>query len=145
VGVYGSYALGANNVANATGIFSGQIENVSDGQLAIVGGVAIAAGVLTYSRRVMMAIGSGLMRLDAFTAFIAVSSMAVSVHVFAIIGVPVSTSQAIVGAIVGIGIIRGVEAIRFPVLTRMAVGWVLTPVIALVLAAAGYAVFCGPG
>ena len=143
VGIYGSYALGANNVANATGIFSGQIPNVSDTQLAFLGGLAIATGVLTYSKRVMMAVGSGVMRLDAFTAFVAVSSMALTAHVFAVIGVPVSTSQGIIGAILGIGVIRGAHVIRFPALRRIAFGWLLTPVISLILAAAGYAVFCG--
>lgn len=143
VGTYGSYALGANNVANATGIFSGQIQGISDHQLAILGGIAIAAGVLTFSRRVMMAVGSGIMPLDAFTAFVAVFSMAVTVHVFAIIGVPVSTSQAIVGSIIGIGFLRGIHAIKFRLLRNIGVGWVLTPAISLILSAAGYAVFCG--
>ena len=113
VGVYGSYALGANNVANATGIFSGQFKGVSDSQLALFGGISIAAGVLTYSKRVMMAVGSGVMPLDAFTALVTVSSMAVTVHIFAVIGVPVSTSQAIIGSIMGIGLIRGIQSIKF--------------------------------
>jgi len=142
VGTYGSYALGANNVANATGIFSGQLAGISDNQLALFGGIAIAVGVLTYSKRVMMAVGSGIMPLDAFTAFTAVASMAVIVHIFAVIGVPVSTSQAIVGSIIGIGLIRGTQAIRFGVLRNIAMGWLLTPVIALILAAAGHAIFC---
>ena len=143
VGTYGSYALGANNVANATGIFSGQITGVSDSQLALLGGIAIAAGVLTYSKRVMMTVGSGVMSLDAFTAFVAVSSMAVTVHVFAVIGVPVSTSQAIIGAIMGIGIIRGGHLVKFRALRNIGFGWLLTPAISLILAAAAYAIFCG--
>ena len=141
VGTYGSYALGANNVANATGIFSGQIAGISDLHLALFGGIAIGVGVLTYSRRVMMAVGSEIMKLNAFTSFIAVASMAITVHIFAMIGVPVSTSQAIVGAIVGIGLIHGVHNIRFKMLRDIGVGWLLTPVIALILAAAGYAIF----
>ncbi|HDY65679.1 MAG TPA: inorganic phosphate transporter [Phycisphaerae bacterium] len=140
VGTYGSYALGANNVANATGIFSGQITGVSDHQLALLGGIAIAAGVMTYSRRVMIAVGSGIMPMDAFTAFVAVFSMAVTVHIFAIIGVPVSTSQAIVGSIIGIGVLRGIHAIKFRLLRNICAGWVLTPVMALILSAAGYAI-----
>jgi PiT family inorganic phosphate transporter len=143
VGVYGSYSLGANNVANATGIFSGQIEiGLSDGQLATWGGVAIALGVLTYGKRMMMTVGSGIMPMDAFTAFVAVSAMAVTVHIFAIIGVPVSTSQAIVGAIIGVGLMRGIHSIKFRMLRNIALGWFLTPAISLILTAAGYAVFC---
>ena len=142
VGVYGSYALGANNVANATGIFSGQFKGVSDSQLALFGGISIAAGVLTYSKRVMMAVGSGVMPLDAFTALVTVSSMAVTVHIFAVIGVPVSTSQAIIGSIMGIGLIRGIQSIKFKTLRNIGFGWFLTPLIALILSSSGYAIFC---
>ena len=144
VGTYGSYALGANNVAIATGIFSNQIPGVTDSHLALLGGVAIAAGVLTYSRRVMLSVGSGIMKLDAFTAFVAVAAMAVTVHVFAVLEVPVSTSQAIIGSILGIGAIRGGRAVKYRLLARIGFGWLLTPTVALVLAAAGYAVFCLP-
>lgn len=142
VGIYGSYALGANNVANATGIFSGQFKGVSDSQLALFGGFSIAAGVLTYSKRVMMAVGSGVMPLDAFTALVTVSSMAVTVHIFAVIGVPVSTSQAIIGSIMGIGLIRGIQSIKFKTLRNIGFGWFLTPLIALILSSSGYAIFC---
>jgi PiT family inorganic phosphate transporter len=140
VGVYGSYALGANNVANVTGIFSGQFEGLSDRDLALLGGAAIGLGVMTFSRRVMMSVGSGVMRLDAFTALVAVSSMALTVHSFAWVGVPVSTSQAIVGALIGMGAIRGVQVLHFRVLRNIAVGWMLTPAIALILSAAGFAI-----
>ena len=144
VGAYGAYALGANNVANATGIFSQKLANAwfTDHRLALIGGVAIAIGSITYSKRVMMAVGSDIMPLDAFTAFVAVTAMAVTVHVFAIIGVPVSTSQGIVGAIMGIGIMRGVTAIRFNTLRRIGIGWLLTPTVSLLLAAASHAIFC---
>ncbi len=142
VGVYGSYALGANNVANATGIFSGQFEGISDKQLALLGGISIAAGIITYSKRVMIAVGSGVMHLDAFTALVTVSAMAVTVHIFAIIGVPVSTSQAIIGSIMGIGLIRGVHSVKFKTLRNIGFGWLLTPVIALILSSSGYAIFC---
>ncbi len=143
VGTYGSYALGANNVANATGIFSGQFDGISDTHLALLGGIAIAFGTITYSKRIMLAVGSGIMPMDAFTAFTAVFSMAVTVHIFAVIGVPVSTSQAIVGSIVGIGIIRGVHAIHYKVLGHIVISWLLTPVIAFLLAITAYSVCLG--
>lgn len=144
VGVYGSYALGANNVANATGIFSGQFDQLSDSDLAFWGGAAIALGVFTYSKRIMFAVGSGIMPLDAFTALVAVASMSATVHLFAAIGVPVSTSQGIVGAIIGVGLMRGVQAIRYDTLRNIGIGWLLTPTISLILAAAAYAIFCTP-
>jgi PiT family inorganic phosphate transporter len=142
VGIYGSYALGANNVANATGIFSGSI-GLTDRELGFLGGAAIALGVMTYSRRVMMTVGSGVMRLEAFTALVAVSSMALTVHAFAVIGVPVSTSHAIIGAIVGIGLMRGAHLVRFRILRQILYAWLLTPLVSLLLAAAAYAVVSG--
>jgi len=143
IGIYGSYALGANNVANATGIFSGKIEGITNTQLAWLGGISIAGGVLTYSRRVIYAVGAGIMPLDSFTALVAVSSMSITIHIFAVIGVPVSTSQGIVGAILGIGLIRGGRSIHYRKLRSIGLGWLLTPTIALVLAAAGYAITRG--
>jgi PiT family inorganic phosphate transporter len=143
VGAYGAYALGANNVANATGVFSGLIPGVSDFHLALIGGASIALGVLTMGKRVFMAVGTGLLRLNAYSAFVAVSAMAVTTHLFAVIGVPVSTSQAIVGGILGVGLLQGFHAFEFRVLRNMAAGWVLCPVISFVLSAAGFAILVG--
>ena len=140
-GTYGAYALGANNVTNSTGVFSGLIDGVSDKMLAAIGGVAIAVGTVTYSKRIMLAVGGGIMPLDAFCALIAVLSMSITVHIFAIIGAPVSTSQGIVGAIIGIGFLRGVQAIDFKIIRKIALGWVMTPILSLILAAAAYAIF----
>ncbi|HNR33199.1 MAG TPA: inorganic phosphate transporter [Candidatus Hydrogenedentes bacterium] len=142
VGLYGSYALGANNVTNTVGMFSGLLPGVSDRLLAVIGGLAIASGTITFGRRVMLRLGSGIMRLDAFTAFVAVLSMSITVHVFAIVGAPISTTQGIVGATLGIGFLRGAHAIHFNALRHIVVGWVFTPIMALILAAAGYAIFC---
>lgn len=141
VGAYGSYALGANNVANTTGMFSGLIPGLSDRQLAAIGGLSIALGVLTYSHRVISRVGTGIMRLDAYTAFVAVLGMSITVHIFAVVGVPVSTSQGIIGAILGVGLQRGVQGIKFKAIRNIALGWLVTPAIALLLAAAGYAIF----
>jgi PiT family inorganic phosphate transporter len=127
-GSYGAYALGANNVANVTGPFC-YPGGLTPFWATLIGSAAIALGVITYSRRVMMTVGSGLVRLDAFTAFIAILAEAVTVHAFAVIGVPVSTSQAIVGAILGIGILKGAQTINTRTLWRVAFGWIGTPAI----------------
>ena len=140
-GTYGAYALGANNVTNSTGVFSGLIDGVSDRTLATIGGVAIAAGAITFSKRVMLAVGGDIMPLDAFCALIAVLSMSITVHIFAVIGAPVSTSQGIVGSIIGIGSLRGVQAIDLKTIKKIALGWVMTPLLSLILSAAAYAIF----
>ena len=142
-GAYGAYVLGANNVGNVTGAFYGTREwgdNIT--VLALVGGVAIALGVATYSRNVMFTVGSRLVALDAFSALVAVLAEAVTVHVFAVLHVPVSTSQAIVGAVLGIGLHKGIKTVNRRTLWRIAFGWVCTPTIA---AAACYAATAAAG
>jgi len=127
-GSYGAYALGANNVANVTGPFVGE-GMLTVTQACALGSVSIALGVLTYSRKVMMTVGRDLVQLDAFTALVAILSEAVTVHIYAIIGVPVSTSQAIVGAVLGVGLIKGVRTIQMKTLAKILFGWVGTPAI----------------
>jgi PiT family inorganic phosphate transporter len=128
-GCYSAYCLGANNVANVTGVY------VSSGLLdaptaALVGGLSIALGVLTYSRKIMMAVGKGIVPLDPGSALAAVLAEALTLHVFTQIGVPVSSSQAIVGAVIGVGLVRDRKTVNARMVGRIAVGWVLTPVIA---------------
>jgi PiT family inorganic phosphate transporter len=64
-----------------------------------------------------------------------VLSHAVTVHVFAMVGVPVSSSQAIVGAVLGIGLVKGLQVVRGRTLVRVVLGWVSTPVLAGLVAA----------
>jgi PiT family inorganic phosphate transporter len=133
-GCYGAYALGANNVANVTAVF------VGPGMLtvewaALIGGVSIALGILTYSRGVMGTVGSGIVKLDAFSALVVVLSEAITVHIYAMVGVPVSTSQAVVGAVIGIGLLKRAEAIRMRAIVGIFTGWLMTPVVGAILAA----------
>ncbi len=133
VGCYASYAMGANVVANITAVF------VSSGMLsapaaALIGGASIAFGMLTFSKGVMMKIGRGLIKLDAFSALVAVMAEALTVHVFAIAGVPVSTAHAIIGAIIGIGFVRGIKSIKVRNLVGILVGWFVAPLIACLFA-----------
>ena len=132
-GSYGAYALGANNVANVTGAFAGP-GMLTPFQACLVGSLAIALGVLTYSKKVMHTVGRDLVRLDAYTAFISILSAAATVHVYAIIGVPVSTSQAIVGAVLGIGILKGTRTIQTKTFWKILFGWIGTPAISAGLA-----------
>jgi PiT family inorganic phosphate transporter len=136
-GIYGAFALGANNVANATGVFYGA--GVMGKWTALtIGGASIALGALTYSEGVMTTVGGKIMKLDAFSAFIVVASEAVTVHIYALLGVPVSTSQAIVGAVLGIGLLSGLKTVRFVTLGKIALGWLLTPVLGGAVAAGVY-------
>lgn len=128
VGSYGAYTLGANNVANVTGAFVGAgLLGPSAG--AIIGGAAIALGALTYSKGVMMSVGKKIFPLGSFSAFIAVLASALTLHFFTQLRVPVSNSQAIVGAIAGIGLLRGTRAVNKKMLFRIFTGWVATPLL----------------
>lgn len=159
VGAFGSYSLGANNIANVMGVFV-PVQPFSDltlagvtvtgtQQLFLLGALAIGAGVLTYSDRVMRTVGGGLLRLSPEAALVVVLAQSLTLFLFAseslqrglvalglpaIPLVPVSSSQAVVGAILGIGLLKGGRGIRFNVLGGIAGGWVATPVAAGVLA-----------
>jgi PiT family inorganic phosphate transporter len=139
-GCYGAYALGANNVANVSAVFVGKSSEgmLSVEQAALFGAISIAVGVLTYSKPVMLTVGKGIIKLDSFCAFICVLSHAVTVHIYAMVGVPVSTSQAIVGAILGIGFIKGAHTVDYRKLVAVSSGWLATPFVAGIFSAAGY-------
>ncbi len=127
-GSYAAYALGANNVANVTAVFvgAGQISVFS---ATLIGGLSIALGILTFSRPVMETVGRKLVRLDPFSALVVVLAEAFTVHFFTFVGVPVSTSQAVIGAVLGVGIVKGINTVSRRTLLNILIGWFLTPAI----------------
>jgi len=158
VGAFGAYSLGANNIANVMGVFVAVapfesldifgIDFNGVEQLFLLGGLAIAVGIFTYSRRVMMTVGDGVVKLTPQTALIVVLSQALVLFLFASKGletwllahnlptvplVPVSSSQVVIGSILGIGLAHGGGGIRFRVLGKIASGWVTTPIIAALI------------
>ena len=124
-GCYAAYSLGANNVANVTGAFVGA-NMISPFLATILGGLSISAGVLTYSRNVMHTIGENITQLAPFSALIVVMAEAITLHIFARIGVPVSSSQAVVGAVVGVGLVKGMRTVNRKTLIMILAGWILT-------------------
>jgi len=159
MGAFGAYSLGANNIANVMGVFIpvspfadisffGLFKLTSTQQLFFIGGVAIGIGVLTYSRKVMETVGEGIMNLSPVAAFVVVSAHSLVLFLFASQGletflrqhglptiplVPVSSSQAIVGAVIGIGLLKGGRGIRWRVLGGIGSSWVVTPIIAAMI------------
>ena len=132
-GSYGAYALGANNVANVTAVFVGA-GMLSLSAATLIGGLSIALGILTFSKGVMETVGKKLVRLDPFSALVVVLAEAITVHIYALIGVPVSTSQAVIGAVLGVGIVKGVNTIRRRTLVNIFLAWFITPFVAFTLA-----------
>ncbi|PID28634.1 MAG: inorganic phosphate transporter [Candidatus Cloacimonadota bacterium] len=154
VGAFGSYSLGANNIGNVMGIFMKLSPfkdlNIADvfifssvQQLFLMGGIAIAVGVITYSQRVMMTVGSGIFKLSPVTALTVVLSTSLtlflfasqelrgfllSVHLPAFPLVPVSSSQAVVGSVIGISFARGAwNSVNYRILGKISLGWIITP------------------
>lgn len=158
-GTFGAYSLGANNIANVMGPFTHAVQFEplrlgtgltldSSQQLFLLGGLAIAFGIFTYSKKVMMTVGKDLFALSPAAAWVAVMSHSLVLFLFASKGlaawlgnaglpqiplVPVSSSQAVIGAILGIGLLRGKHGIRWSVLGGIGLGWLLTPIAAAVL------------
>jgi inorganic phosphate transporter, PiT family len=159
VGAFGAYSLGANNIANVMGVFVpafnlqpldlGVITLSSAQQLFLLGGLAIAAGILTYSKKVMETIGANIVELSSEAAMVVVLAQSLVLFVFsssalsgffirlglpAIPMVPVSSSQVIVGCVLGIGLYKGVRNINFKLLGEIALGWLATPLMSGLLA-----------
>ena len=139
IGAYGSYSLGANNVANVTGAFVGTLLNVQSA--ALIGGLSIAFGIITYSWKVMMTVGKKIIELDHFSSLISIFAESITVWIYALIGVPVSTSQAIVGGVLGAGLARGTQLADVKVLYRIFFGWLGTPLIAGLISSGLYLLF----
>ncbi|MDR7495255.1 MAG: anion permease [Armatimonadota bacterium] len=134
VGCYGAYALGSNNVGNAMAPFVA-VGVVEPSLGALLGGLAIAAGVLTYSLPVMLTVGRQITALDPISALVAALGTALTVHLFTQLGVPVSTSQAIVGAVVGVGLTKGTVAVNRRIFWMIPASWVVSIVAAGIMAA----------
>ncbi|MBS3788721.1 anion permease [Candidatus Bipolaricaulota bacterium] len=124
-GAYVAFSLGANDVGNSVGPLT--VLGIDRFWLALLGGVALSIGVLTYGRRVTETIGKGITSLGPLSAVSAQTAAALAVHYFSLIGIPVSTSQAIVGAVVGVGLVKGVTTVSFGKIAEVVVGWVATP------------------
>lgn len=155
VGAFGAYSLGANNIANVMGVFVpafnlqpldlGLFTLTSEQQLFLLGGIAITAGIITYSKKVMETVGANIVDLSPDAAMVVVLAQSVVLFVFSSsvlsdafvrIGlpsiplVPVSSSQIIVGCVIGIGLYKGIRNINFKLLGQIGLGWLATPLIA---------------
>ncbi|MBQ4140141.1 MAG: anion permease [Clostridia bacterium] len=132
-GAYSAYTIGINSSASVTAFYYdsfGVGANIltSARLTAILGGVAIAVGVLTYSKKVMMTVGSSIANISQIDGFLVILSSALAITVMKVLlGIPVSTSQAVVGAVVGAGLVKGPKNVNFGVFKRIAIAWVSSP------------------
>jgi PiT family inorganic phosphate transporter len=134
---YVSYSLGANDVGNAIGPLLSKYPDKGL-WLAVLGGVAMAVGAITFGSRVTDTVGKSITPLDYGGALSAQLSAAFGVHLFSMAGIPVSTSQAVVGGIIGVGLTKGMRAVSTKKISTIFIGWVVTPACAAVFAAVVY-------
>ena len=137
---YVALSQGANDVANAIGpviaIYFIATQGSMAGQLdvpiwlLIMGGVGIATGIAVMGHKVMGTVGERITKMNNTRGFAVAFSSATTVLMASNMGLPVSTTHATVGSIVGVGLARGFQAVDFRVLARILLFWVLTVPIA---------------
>ena len=137
-GGYAAFGIGMNSSANVTSLYFGEMVNgiktnlLTDARLTCtIGGIAIAIGVLTYSKKVMLTVGESIAPLTQIEGFLVVIAMATTIVLLGnIMKIPVSTSQAVVGAVVGAGLTKSFKCVNFGVFKNIAIAWVSSPLMA---------------
>ena len=141
-----AFAHGSNDVANGIGPLAAVVSIVqSGGEVAqkaelplwilVLGGVGIVVGLSTMGYRVMKTIGSGITQLTPSRGYCATLAAAATVVLASRTGLPVSTTHIAVGAVIGVGLARGIGAIDLRVIGGIVVSWVVTLPVGAVLAA----------
>jgi phosphate/sulfate permease/DNA-binding CsgD family transcriptional regulator len=157
VGAFAAYSLGANNIPNVTAVFISALPEIqlnlgvaslnSTTLVFFFGGVSIAAGIYMYGRKALGTGGVALVELTPESAIVVVFTQALTLFLFTsstlanllksldlplLPLVPVSSSQAMFGAILGISLLKGVGEVKAKLLGNLLTGWILTPLVALV-------------
>ena len=136
---YVAFSHGANDVANAIAPVAAIIP-LANGEMSLtagiptellaLGGIGIALGCMTWGRRVMKTVGGRITNLTNTRGFSVDFAAATTVLVASKLGLPISTSHTVVGAVIGVGLARGLEAVDLSVIKKIVVSWLLTVPIA---------------
>jgi len=132
-----AFAHGSNDVANAIGPVAAVVAIVgSAGEIAskaatpiwilMLGGVGIVVGVATYGHKVIATVGSGISELTPSRGFAATLAAAATVVVASGTGMPISTTHTLVGAVIGVGLARGIGALNVGVIQTIFLSWIVT-------------------
>lgn len=133
---YVAFSIGANDVANAIGPVAGIIPLAQNGSfsqygtihpgLLVLGGLGIAFGALTWGKRVMKTVGGRITSLTNTRGFSVDFGAATTVLIASRLGMPISTSHTVVGAVIGVGLARGLEAVDLSIIKKIVASWLLT-------------------
>ena len=132
-----AFAHGSNDVANAIGplaaiygvIESGGIigvKSILPPWVLLVGGAGIVLGLITYGHKVIATIGTGITQLTPSRGFAATLAAAATVVIASGTGLPISTTQVLVGAVLGVGFARGMAALDTRVINKIFLSWIVT-------------------
>jgi inorganic phosphate transporter, PiT family len=127
VGAAASFAMGANDVANATGSFvmTGLFSPMTAG---LVGGLGLAFGVLTWGKPILERVAFDVVKLDARMATAAQFAQSIVILSYVAFGYFTSMNQALVGAMIGTGYARGQTKIQWGTVRGILLGWAVGPV-----------------
>lgn len=131
------FAHGSNDVAIAVGplnLIYGLLHpttSIADGDqsatwIILLGCVGVSCGLLVYGRKVIETVGSGITALTPSRAFAATLAAATTVLVSTSTGIPVSATQTLVGAVLGVGLARGIGALNLIVIRNIFMSWIIT-------------------
>ncbi len=132
-----AFAHGSNDVANAIGPVAAVVGIVSSGGevmskstlpmwVLMLGGVGIVAGLMMYGRKVIATVGKQITELTPSRGFAAELAAATTVVLASGTGIPVSTTHTLVGAVLGVGMARGMAALNLNVIRNIFMSWVIT-------------------
>ena len=132
-----AFAHGSNDVANAIGPLAAIYSVIESGGaigsksvlplwILLVGGGGIVIGLITYGHKVIATIGTGITQLTPSRGFAATLAAAATVVIASGTGIPVSTTQVLVGAVLGVGLARGVAALDTRVINKIFLSWIVT-------------------
>lgn len=131
-----AFAHGSNDVANAIGPMAAITNIISTGEIVqsaplptwvlFLGASGILIGLMTYGHKVIATVGSGITKLTPTRGFAATLAASTVVVTASGIGFPISTTHTLVGAILGVGLARGINALNFNVLRTILLSWVIT-------------------
>ena len=131
-----AFAHGSNDVANAIGPLAAVISVANSGIVGaqaalpiwvlLIGGVGIVIGLATFGIHVIATVGKKITQLTPSRGFAAELAAATTIVIASGTGIPISTTHTLVGAVLGVGLARGIEAIDLRVVGRVFVSWVVT-------------------